>query len=257
MKFKKILLGLSMVAMAASSQAGLTVFDNNLGGTPKGTSANAEIASSADTNNGEPFGDLHFNGNGAGFTVTAGRSVTTNLASGSFNISDIDLSLRAYQDLVPEHGGLGAVEADGFSGDNLSPNYEGSVTADEVLFFDFDALVSLTKVYFNGAHVENTAVEAGNRGATDYFNIFTSTDGVLYTSVFGGHQMPTAQEFLDTGITSQFSHYAIAATGWASSVGGYVEAIEIATVAQVSAPATMIIFGLGLVGVGAVARKRG
>lgn len=265
MKLNKILLGLSLIAIASSAQAGITVFDGNNGGTGnidaalKG-SANVETGTGQVNNGNEPAGDpLTFNGDVVSFDVSAGLSQTTNLAFAAFNVSDIDTSYRAYQDLNPQHGGLGAVNANDFSGDNLRPG-NGNVNKDEVLFFDFDSMVTLTKVWFNGAHQELTTVDANNPngGTTDYFNIFTSIDGLAYTSIFGGQQKPTNKEYLETNLTDTFRYYAIAASGWGDSNGGYVEAIEIdaLSVVEASSPSTVIMLGLSLFGMGALSRKR-
>jgi hypothetical protein len=252
MKLTKLLLSLSLATIAASSHAGLTIFDGNFGGTAK--VGVVETGTSSTDNNGEPIGDpIRFDDAGIGFNVSAGRSTTTNLAGNSFHISDIDQSFRAYQDLYPAHGGLGAVSATSTNGDNLEPG-TGDVNVDEVLFFDFDSLVSLTKVFFNGSHLEHTAT--GTRSTTDYFNIFASSDGQTYTSLFGGQQAPTNGEFLETNLNgSLFTMYAVAASGWSAAKGGYVEALEVANV-EVSAPSAMFLLGLSILGMGALSRKR-
>lgn len=265
MKFNKILLGLSLAVIAASSQAGVTVFDNNDGGFGSIDASlkqfgNVETGSSTTSNSGEPAGDpITFDGDVVSFDVSAGRSTLTNLAGSAFNISDIDLTYRAYQDLAPAHGGLGAVTESSFNGDNLRPG-NGNVNKDEVLFFNFESLITLTKVWFNGAHQELTTVDSNNPngGSTDFFNIFTSTNGEDYTSVFGGQQKPTSREYLETNLTDTFKYYAIAASGWGDSNGGYVEAIEVdnLSVVEASSPSTVILLGLGLIGMGAVSRKR-
>jgi hypothetical protein len=252
MKLRKLLLGLSLATIAATSQAGLTIFDGNFGGTAK--VGFVETGTSATNNAGEPIGDpIRFDAAPVGFNVSAGISTTTNLAGSSFHISAIDKSFRAYQDLVPNHGGLGAVSIDSIDGDNLSPG-NADVNRDEVLFFDFDSLVSLTKVFFNGAHKEMT--EASSQSTTDFFNIFTSTDGETYTSIFGGQKAPTDREFLETGLNgSIFTMYAVAASGWSAAKGGYVEALEVSAV-NASSPSTVILLGLSLLGLGMFVRKR-
>lgn len=45
------------------------------------------------------------------FTATAGFSTQTNLANASLNEAEINQSSTAYQDITPEHGGLGAYSA--------------------------------------------------------------------------------------------------------------------------------------------------
>lgn len=250
MKCNKALLAAALLVMSAASQAELIIFDGNFGGTAKLGTVETGIGNINHTGLGdEPYGDpLEF----STFDVSAGRSVNVNLAGHSFSIGNIDTSYRVYQDLFPDHGGLGAVSASDFSGDNLRPG-NSDVKADEVLFFDFDDKVKLVSVFFNGGHTENTTVQSNMRGDTDYFNVFASNDGVNYVSLTNGQVVPTDQEYIDTGVASGFSHYAVAASGWSESNGGYVEAIK---VTKVSSPSSIALLGLGVLGLVVLRRKK-
>jgi hypothetical protein len=246
------------VSAAGTANANMIIFDGNNGGTAKsGTVATGSGLGTTGT--GDVFGDpLSF----SGFDVEAGFSTSTNLADSSFDTSEIDYSSFVYQDLTPSHGGLGAFsnEAnDAFKGDtdNLESNLITGATGDEVLFFNFDSAVVLDQVWFNGSHQENVAFN--DNGSFDpedsLWNIFFSEDGATYTSVFGGgQQSPTEQEFLFTGLTSAYSYFAVAATGWNSATGGYVEAIKYSSVPE---PGTLALFALGLGGLVASRKRNG
>lgn len=249
------LLALS-VATAGTANANMIIFDGNNGGVAK--SGSVATGSGTVTGSGDVKGDpLGF----SGFSVSAGFSTSTNLAGASFNRSgEINETSVVYQDLTPAHGGLGAFSDnadDGFKPDtdNLESNLVTASTGDEVLFFDFDYSVILDQVWFNGGHKENVAfTDNGGFDAGDtLFNIFFSTDGDTYTSVLGGQQAPIDQEYLMTGLTSAYSMYAIAASGWNAAPGGYVEAIKYSSVPE---PGTLALFGLGLAGLSLAGRKR-
>ncbi|MDX1634889.1 MAG: PEP-CTERM sorting domain-containing protein [Marinobacter sp.] len=253
-------IGLSLIALAVagagSANATVIIFDGNNGGTAKAGTLETGTGTTVGTDvRGDP---LAFND----FTVLAGFSTSTNLADNSFNTSEINNSSDAYQDLTPAHGGLGAYSDsanDKFKSDtdNLESNLITGSTGDEVLFFNFNTAVILEQVWFNGDHTENVAFT--NNGGFDagdtLFNIFFSTDGMNYQSVFGGsgQQAPINQEYLMTGLTSAYSMYAIAATGWNSAPGGYIEAIRYASVPE---PGTLALLGLGLAGLGVAGRRK-
>jgi len=239
MKFAQLLLAITISTATLAANAGIVSFD----GADKIDAGSAETGTGQSLNGTEPVGDpITF----TDFTVSAGLS-STNLAFSSFNRGTQidDGSRRAYQDWG--HAGLGAVGADTISSDNLDANV-GSVNNDEVLFFDFGSDVTLSKVWFNGGHQEDS-------GAA-HFNIFYSDDNITYTSVFGGgasHQNP-AGDFLLTGLSDTYRYFAVASTGTSGSPGGYVEAIDFAQ--EVPTPGSLALFGLGLAGLGLARRKQ-
>jgi hypothetical protein len=245
MKIKQFIASVGLVAVALSVQATTISFDgqlkNNIGTTQSGTGGTILGA--------DVYGPILGFGD---FTVTTGYSNNLNLASSNFSMTDIiqKNNRNVYQDINPGNGGLGAFTKSGRSGDtdNLNSNLGGGSNFDEVLFFDFKQEVLLNTFWFNGNHKEK--VSTSGKGAR--FNIFKTTDGTNYSSLFNGQKKPTNAEYLSPNLTTAYSQFAVAMTGWGDQ-GGYVEAIQYTSV---SAPATIALLGLGLVGFGFTRRKK-
>jgi len=235
---------LAITIVAPTIQSNVVVFD----GSPK-AGGTIQTGLGTGTNGSDVWGSTLSFGD---FNVTAGSTANKNLAGNGFNTGQVTMSssMGVYQDLSPGNGGLGAFTTGG-SGDtdNLDPNLN-NFRQDEVLFFNFDSDVILDTVWFNGNHSELTYTEAGRNDTM--FNIFASTNGVNYTSMIGGQKVPTSRDFLDVNLSQSFQFFAVAASGWGSAPGGYVEAIGYTAVAE---PGTLALFGLGLIGLATVRRR--
>ena len=258
MKNKIILIAALVSGLISTANATpiMVTFDGNNGGTATGEvdkTGTEELGVGLGLNGGEPFGEpLTF----SLFTVSAGVSNNLNLANAStFNVGNANIDLdsrRAYQDLSPSHGGLGAVPLNSFSSDNLEPNVGSGVLNDEFLIFDFGVEVILNTVFFNGGHTALTDISGDNND--QLFNIFSSADGVNFSGLFSGNQQrPTGGEYLDTGLTDSFQYFAVASSGLGDSLGGYVEAIQFSNVPE---PAALSLLGIGLLNLGLIRRRR-
>jgi len=241
-------LALSLMALSFSAQATI-IFDGNNGGIAK--SGTVETATGAHTGNPDVWGPvLSF----SDFDVWGGYSVGDNLNKGVFNRDNIRRAM-VDQDLSPAHGGLGVCSEDqncAGSSDSFSSNVNG-YQSDEILFFDFDNLVSLETVWFNGDHRETVDSDGGlwNQTSEQLFNIYYSVDGNSYSNVFANQLLPTDLDFLSLDAGS-YRYWAVAASGWGKH-DGYVEAIQYTTVPE---PSVWALMGLGLLGLGFARRKR-
>jgi len=243
-------LAVSLSVTAFSAQATI-IFDGNNGGIAKvGT---VETASGANTGNPDVWGPvLSF----SDFDVMGGYSVNDNLNRGAFDRADIVMT-NIDQDLSPQHGGLGVCSEDpncAGSSDGFSSNVNG-YKSDEILFFDFDALVSLNTVWFNGDHSETVDSDGGPmyERSESLFNIYYSEDGSDYINVYSNQLLPTNLDFLSLDAGS-YRYWAVAASGWGKH-SSYVEAIDYSPV-SVPEPSIWALMGLGLLGFGVARRRR-
>lgn len=226
------------LVISASASASIVTFDNTFDTEVKGASA-------------IDFSD---------FTVTAGYTSSLNLGNtGTFTTTNTIYDALVYWDTNPGNGGLGVVSSLN-SGDGLDSNFKGNARTDEILFFEFNHTTTLDTVWFNGNHKDlvNSDSDGTIYERTDaLFNIYASNDGVTYTSVFdrarNGHyqQAPIDRDYLNTNVSEQYTHYAVAATGWGSH-SSYVEQISYSSVTE---PATLALLGLGILALGAARRR--
>lgn len=207
--------------------------------------ANASLISfinlgSDEINTSFVYGDL---------TVTGGHSKNNkNLANANFSLNQI-----VFTDIIKDHGSTGGFgvcsESPGdCSGatDSFSSNTNGTSKRDEILFFKFEELTNLESVLFNGPHtelVDHDGDDLTNTNSDALFNIFSSDDGMNYSSVFGGQVQPTGYDYLDV-VAGSSKLWAVAATGWGEH-HSYVAGIK---ASPVSAPSTLALLGLALMG---------
>ncbi len=235
---------------AFSVNAGLVVFDDK-------TDANFVLASGANTGNPDVWGPtLSF----SDFTVSGGYAGSNVLTRGGFSLSQITMAMID-QDAAPAHGGLGSCSESttcAGSSDSLSSNTNASGPGgDEILLFEFDVDTFLQTVWLNGDHnplVDGDLDGTFRESSDSLYNVFYSTDGTTYSSIFGsaGQQQPTNLDYFNINTDDSYKHWAVAASGWGDH-GGYVEAIEYTSVPE---PSIFALLGAGLAGLGFARRRK-
>lgn len=233
MKLLQVLsLGLVASSLSIAANATVIVFDDPLGPDTIQPSIS--------------FGNL---------TVSAGYSSSNLCCDTNFSTNDIN-SADVWHDTNIANGGLGVKSDLDTDTDNLEGSLNGNPNSDEVLFFNFGSIVNLLEVTLNAGD-DPGHQDLFDADATDVFDIFLSSDGLNYSSIFNANTAPTAGELLTLpggGVTGQYFAVAhVGPTAANGSVGGYIEKVEYASIPE---PGTLALLGLGLAGLGLSRRRK-
>jgi hypothetical protein len=273
--FKTLVIGSIMSMASVSAQATLVSFDdgdaNYIAGVPGNAGQVFQTSPYEAGGDALKFGDFKVLGSLSQINLTS-TPWFDYLDSGDIKNGGV----AAYQD-SGANAGLGVYKktADTKNGapvgsdDSFQSNTGSGAALDEVLIFKFKVDTFLEQIWFNGDHTET--VDAGSKkSANAVFNVFFSYDGELFDSIYednGAYSYARApddgeylnmmdgeylqEEISDYGFNGA-KYWAIAATGWGEH-SSYVEGIQYSS--AVPEPATMLLFGLGMLGLGASSRK--
>ena len=187
---------------------------------------------------------------------------TLNIAGSDFNLAitgskstDDDPLAFAYLDW--NHAGLGVcgdvynTGAHPNSGRNVcNPGSDDNVTIGEMLYFTFDTNVIIERIWFNNTHDRDWTIDGGDYVLINGVQVAGPGNGYAtgnnYNNTIGG---ASASNFLGP--------YG-AGAGVALSIGFgdqqfYISGMEVRAVPE---PGTLALFGIGLLGMGAMRRRR-
>ncbi len=273
--YKTLVPGLIFGLASVSAQATIVSFDdgdpNYLAGTPGAYGQVFQTSPYEAGGDALKFGDFKVFGSLSNVNLTStdffDYSDSEDIKNGgiaAYQDSGANAGLGVYRKTTNTKNG-GSVGSD----DSFQSNVGSGPAHDEVLIFKFDVDTMLEQIWFNGDHQEHVA-SGSNKSDNAIFNIFFSDDGVFFDSIYGYDspynyaRAPENAEYLDTmdgdalleyinddGFTGA-KYWAVAATGWGDHAS-YVEGIQYS--AAVPEPATLALFGLGLLGLGTRSRS--
>jgi hypothetical protein len=273
--YKTLVLGSIMSLTSISAQATLVSFDdgdsNYIAGDPGSYGQVFQNSPYEVGGDAIKFGDFNVFGSLSKVNLTStdwfDYSDSTDMKNGgvaAYQDSGVNAGLGVYTKTTNTKNG-GSVGSD----DSFQSNVGSGASQDEVLIFKFKVDTMLEQIWFNGDHTDSVA-SGPNKSDNAIFNIFFSEDGEFFDSIYGYDspynfaRAPEDAEYLDTmdgdallgyinddGFTGA-KYWAVAATGWGDHAS-YVEGIQYSS--AVPEPATLALFGLGLLGLGTRARS--